>query len=200
MSRLFTDQDGAERLLDDQGELIFYPSAFTDDDVLLERLTHDIPWSRHQLRLYGKQLLAPRLSAWFGDPGCHYAYSGIVLEAQPMPPLLLSMRERLVTLTGHDFNSVLLNLYRDGRDSMSWHADDEPELGPAPIIASVSLGATRRFRLRKKADHQQTVGIELTSGSLLMMQPPLQQYWQHAVPKTKVVREARINLTWRQIL
>ncbi|MBK7170151.1 MAG: alpha-ketoglutarate-dependent dioxygenase AlkB [Gammaproteobacteria bacterium] len=121
-------------------------------------------------------------------------------EPEPLDRALCAMRERIERLTGQVFNSVLLNLYRDGQDSMSWHSDDEPELGPAPVIASLSLGATRHFRLRRRGQTRTTLSLDLEGGSLLLDGTPLQQHWQHCIPKTRRQTGPRINLTWRQIL
>ena len=171
--------------------------------AVLAELTATIPWRQEPIRLFGKQVLQPRLTAWHGDPTAHYSYSGLALAPQPWTPALQKLRQQVEAASNARFNSVLLNLYRNERDSMGWHADDEPALGPAPVIASVSLGATRRFRFRPR-DSQYTphapVSLELPGGSLLVMRGPTQQHWQHAVPKTARPTAARLNLTFRLIL
>jgi alkylated DNA repair dioxygenase AlkB len=175
------------------------PSAAAD---LFKELLATIPWRQEPIKLFGKEVMQPRLTAWHGDPNAHYRYSGLSLEPLPWTPALQHLRKEVSTATGADFNSVLLNLYRTGQDSMGWHADNEPELGPEPIIASVSLGATRRFRLRPGVGTfpHAPVGLDLPPGSLLLMRGPTQQRWQHALPKTSRPVEARMNLTFRRIV
>ncbi|NNE69041.1 MAG: alpha-ketoglutarate-dependent dioxygenase AlkB [Rhodothermales bacterium] len=169
-------------------------------DSLLESLLESIPWEQHSVRLFGKSVPCPRLSAWHGDPGARYAYSGTRHDPQPWTPDLLAVRDALTGVGPRPFNSVLLNRYRTGQDSMGWHADDEPELGPDPVIASVSLGARRKMRFRLKADHRQTHELWLDHGSLLIMREDCQRLWQHALPKSRKIAEERINLTYRLIL
>ncbi|GAB3827463.1 alpha-ketoglutarate-dependent dioxygenase AlkB family protein [Hymenobacter jeollabukensis] len=171
--------------------------------ALLRELTATIHWRHEPITLFGKPVLQPRLTAWHGDAGASYRYSGLQLQPAPWTPALQALRQRVEAASGAHFNSVLLNLYRHGQDSMGWHADDEPELGPAPVIASVSLGATRRFRLRPRPGSgpvHAPVGLELGSGSLLLMQGPTQRYWQHAVPKTAQAVGPRLNLTFRNVV
>jgi alkylated DNA repair dioxygenase AlkB len=143
----------------------------------------------------------PGLTAWHGDPGCTYRYSGRLFEPNPFTAELRALRERLREFLGHDFNTVLANLYRDGRDSMGWHSDDERELGPrAPddvVIASVSLGASRRFVLRHRRRPAERHAFALGGGDLLVMGGTTQRRWQHAVPKTSVPVGPRLNLTFR---
>ena len=131
--------------------------------------------------------------------GQEYRYSGITLRPMPLTPTLDMILARVEALTGERFNGVLLNLYRHGNDGMSWHSDDEPELGESPVIASISLGAPRRFVLRARHDSSVRLALDLNPGSLLLMEPPLQAHWQHAVPKTARACGARISLTWRLI-
>ena len=190
-----------ERIPIDGGGLLLFADAFRSDSAqLMDALHADTHWTRHRLRLFGKHIDAPRLSAWYAEPGCNYRYSGLSLEPEPLGATLCAVRQRIETLVNHAFNSVLLNLYRDGRDSMGWHSDDEPELGSAPQIASLSLGATRRFSLRRRGQTHTAISLDLADGSLLLMEAPLQQYWQHCIPKTRRQTSPRINLTWRQIL
>lgn len=189
-----------ERIAIEAGGLRLWRDAFAAESAALQAALRDtIAWEQHRIRLFGRAIDAPRLSAWHADPGCDYRYSGLQLAARPLPPLLEDLRLRIAALTGLRFDSVLLNRYRDGNDSMGWHADDERELGPAPVIASLSLGATRRFLLRRRGDARQRLALELPAGSLLLMEPPLQANWLHAVPKTRRPVGERINLTWRQI-
>lgn len=174
-------------------------------DALFERLLEEIPWERHRLRMFGRELDAPRLSCWIGDPGATYMYSRSRFEPRPWTPSLHPLRERVQQACGARFNSVLANLYRDGQDSMGWHSDDEPELGSQPTIASFSLGATRRFRLRRRLPRGMRVSsadkleLGLTSGSLLCMAGATQQLYQHDLPKSAAVSAPRINLTFRLI-
>jgi len=182
------------------GELRHYPDAIPAPEIehLFNVLSGETPWQQDELLMYGRRVKTPRLSAWYGD--LLYQYSGLKLKPRPLTPLLCDLKLRVEKLTGNGFNSVLLNLYRDGSDSMSWHSDDEIELGKNPVIASLNLGGTRRFRLRRKDDHKQTYCIDLNAGSVLLMAGPLQHFWQHSVPKTKKPVAARMNLTFRQIL
>lgn len=170
---------------------------------LLAELTATIPWQQQPIKLFGKEIMQPRLTAWHGDASATYRYSGLTLPPRPWTPALLQLRRQVEAAAGAQFNSVLLNLYRTGQDSMGWHADDEPELGPEPSIASVSLGAVRNFRLKPR-DQVHTshapVSLPLASGSLLLMRGPTQQYWLHALPKTARTQEPRLNLTFRYII
>ena len=141
----------------------------------------------------------PRLTAWFADAGLTYSYSGLALSPTPLPPSLDQLRARLQAATRLTFNSVLANRYRDGRDKMGWHADDEPELGDEIHIASISLGAARTFRLRAKEGRRRGLDIELAHGSLLVMRHPTQRHWEHCLPARAGVRNPRVNLTFRRI-
>jgi alkylated DNA repair dioxygenase AlkB len=171
-------------------------------DTLFERLLQEIPWERHRLSMFGREVDSPRLSCWIGDPGAAYTYSRTRFEPHSWTSSLSFLRERVQSFCDTRFNSVLANLYRDGQDSMGWHSDDEPELGPRPVIASVSLGAERRFRLRRKLPRGVRVtplGLPLTHGSLLCMAGDTQRHYQHDLPKVAGVTGARINLTFRFI-
>jgi alkylated DNA repair dioxygenase AlkB len=186
--------------LDEHG-LVTYDWDFIDTataDELLRELLGVVPWKQEHLRLYGRAIPFPRLTAWYGDPGAVYTYSGIVNEPRAWTAGLARLRDRLHVALGVRFNSALLNLYRTGSDGMGWHADDEPELGEGPVIASISLGATRRFELRRlpKGD---TRGLALEHGSLLVMSGETQRCWKHQVPKETTVRAPRVNLTFRVI-
>jgi alkylated DNA repair dioxygenase AlkB len=163
-----------------------------------QTLQTQIAWRQDKIRMFGRSLLLPRLTAWYGDPGAVYSYSGIRLEPQGWAPVLLEIKQRVEATVDCQFNSVLLNFYRDGQDSMGWHSDDEPELGLNPVIASVSFGGSRRFHLRHRQDKTQKAKLDLTNGSLLLMAGPTQHYWQHQIPKMAQA-EARINLTFRWI-
>ena len=188
-----------------QAEVLLDPQFLTPVAAasLLTELTATIGWQQQPIRLFGKQVMQPRLTAWHGDAGAAYQYSGLTLDPQPWTPALQQLREQVQAAAGTCFNSVLLNLYRSGQDSMGWHADDEPELGPSPVIASLSLGATRRFRLRpigpKAGALAQPLGLDLPNGSLLLMRGPTQHCWQHALPKTARPTGPRLNLTFRWV-
>ena len=158
-------------------------------------------WRQEEIRLFGRKRRQPRLTAWHGDPGAAYSYSGIQLDPQPWTQDLLGVKARIEAISGVRFNSVLLNYYRDGQDSMGWHSDDEPELGENPLIGSVSLGAARRFRMRHKADPKVQMAWNLPGGSYLEMGGALQRHWRHCVPKVaaKAGVGPRINLTFRTI-
>ena len=148
--------------------------------------------------MYGKKINFPRLTAWYGDNDKPYSFSGITLQPIPWNTEILEIKRKIEPEAKVTFNSVLLNLYRNGNDSISWHTDAEPELGKNPVIASVNFGATRKFQLKhiKTGERRE---IELEHGSLLIMQGELQHYWQHQVPKTNKIIGERINLTFRVI-
>mgnify|MGYP001811830296 CR=1 FL=1 len=166
---------------------------------LLDRLWAELNWEQYRVRLFGRDIPQPRLTAWCCDRGVTYSYSGIRLGPAPWHPLLDDMRSRLRAETGMRFNSVLANAYRDGNDAMGWHADDEPELGDAPVIASLSLGAARRMLVRPKTGGP-SVAIELEHGSLLLMRGNSQADWLHCVPRTRRPLGLRINLTYRLVI
>lgn len=168
-------------------------------DALFAALTATIPWERHRLRLFGREIDAPRLSCWIGDSGAAYTYSRVRFEPWPWAPTLATLRARLEIACGARFNSVLANLYRDGRDSMGWHSDDEPELGSEPLIASISLGGVRRFRLRARDGSGAGLSLDLAHGSLLLMAGATQRLYRHDLPKTRATIAPRINLTFRCI-
>ena len=174
--------------------------AGPDADELLARLLRSSDWEQLRLRIFGREVPAPRLSAWYGDPGATYAYSGVVHEPRPWPAYLAGLRQQLCVRLGVRFNSVLANLYRDGRDSVGWHSDDERELGEEPVIASISLGARRRFQMRLRAEGGEIVAFELEHGSLFAMWGSTQKRWKHRVPRSARCGAARVNLTFRCIL
>jgi alkylated DNA repair dioxygenase AlkB len=167
----------------------------------LAALRETVPWRQEHVVLFGRRIAQPRLSCWMGDDGATYTYSGASFEPAPWVPAVSDVRARVEAATGQRFNSVLLNLYRDGADSMGFHADDEPELGPAPVIGSVSLGASRRFVLRpkKRRGEAPAMRLSLDDGSLLVMRGETQRFWVHGVPKEPRVDAARVNLTFRRI-
>lgn len=159
----------------------------------------EVPWGRHRIRLFGRDVDSPRLSCWIGDADAMYTYSGARFEPMPWSAELAGLREAVGEACGIAFNSVLCNLYRTGSDYMGWHSDDEPELGPEPVIASLSLGAPRRFLFRLKKDHSVKHELLLEHGSLLIMRGHTQRDWQHSLPKTAKPVGERINLTFRRI-
>lgn len=168
---------------------------------LQDILMRETPWRQEEITLWGKQHLQPRLTCWYGHHGDDYSYSGIELVRNEWTPTLLQIRRDIESVSGHRFNSVLLNLYRDEHDSVGMHSDDEPEFGQQPVIASLSLGETRVFRLKHKTRRElKSIAIELTDGSLLVMAGATQQYWRHGINKENQNRKPRINLTFRTIV
>jgi alkylated DNA repair dioxygenase AlkB len=184
-----------------EGEARLWPQAFAAEEAtrLLRELRAAVDWQQEEILIFGQRRLVPRLVAWHGDPGARYVYSGTEHRPQPWTSTLEDIRDRASALAGVAFNAVLLNLYRDGRDGMGWHADDEPELGRNPVIASVSLGAERRFCLRHRRRRDLKVDLPLPHGSLLCMSGATQHHWLHALPKTSRPTGERINLTFRQV-
>ncbi|MDX1460484.1 MAG: alpha-ketoglutarate-dependent dioxygenase AlkB [Xanthomonadales bacterium] len=171
-------------------------------DDLLQRLWRELPFRRDQITLFGRRVEQPRLTAWCSDPGVDYRYSGLWLRSRPWRAGLDMLRDELEEAAGARFNSVLVNAYRDGRDSMGWHADNEPELGANPTIASLSLGESRRFRIRPSdalRRHGRSLGIDLGHGDLLLMSGSSQSRWQHCITRTRREVGLRINLTFRNI-
>ena len=190
-----------ERDLGD-GRLTLWPAAFVEPvaDELFAELLRTIDWRPETLLIFGERRLVPRLVAWHGDRDAIYAYSGTRHLPSPWTPALVRVRNRVTELCGSEFNSVLANRYRSGHDAMGWHADDEPELGNEPVIASLSLGATRRFRLRHRARPRDTHSCDLPHGSLLVMSGAIQRCWMHCLARTSRPVGERINLTFRRVL
>lgn len=196
---LFAPQAGLLPLPLDDGELGWMAQLrlpWSNADVFA-RLLAETDWREETVVVYGKRHLQPRLSAWYGEKA--YAYSGLQLQPTPFTPLLVTLRDAVEAATGHAFNSVLLNCYRNERDSMGMHSDDEPALGPRPAIASLSFGEARTFILKHKHTRQ-TVRVPLTDGSLLLMAGDTQQFWLHGINKMTKSLQARINLTFRNIV
>ena len=171
----------------------------TEAEQLYNQLLVSIDWRQDQISVYGKQHPIPRLQAFIADEGITYTYSALTLYGSGFPDYIETLKNRISSITNTKFNALLANLYRDGKDHMGWHSDDERELGAAPVIASLSLGAERTFQLRHRRSPKQRIDIELASGSLLIMGPELQHQWQHALPKRLRVSQPRINLTFRYI-
>ncbi|MEP6984343.1 MAG: alpha-ketoglutarate-dependent dioxygenase AlkB [Chloroflexota bacterium] len=170
-----------------------------ESDALFADLTANIAWEQKPIVFMGKEVMQPRLTAWYGDEGKSYTYSGWTVDPLPWTPTLLTLRARVEGAAGVVFNSVLLNRYRTGQDSVGWHSDDEPELGTNPVIASISLGAARNFQFKHKHNPDLKQTIELTNGTLLLMRGTTQHFWKHQIPKTTKVLGPRINLTFRVI-
>jgi alkylated DNA repair dioxygenase AlkB len=186
----------------EDAELRYWPEAFTAEEAerLFAALRTGLAWASEEVVIFGERRRVPRLVAWYGEPDAIYTYSGVRHEPCAFTPDLIAVRERIEQLSGARFNSVLANLYRDGRDGMGWHADDERELGTNPVIASVSLGATRRFCMRHRKRRALAHAIDLAPGSLLVMAGATQHHWLHALPKTQRAVGERINLTFRRVL
>lgn len=185
----------------DDGDILwikrFLPKA--DADTLFQTLQTEIPWRQDSLRIAGKLTPVPRLQAWYGDPGTTYHYSGLTLDPLPWTPALATLKQRIETYSDCHFNSLLINLYRNEQDSVGWHADDEPELGQNPAIASLSLGETRDFQLKHRQHRDRKLSLPLQHGDLLIMKGALQHHWLHQIPKSKAPCDPRINLTFRRI-
>ncbi|MFO0586783.1 MAG: alpha-ketoglutarate-dependent dioxygenase AlkB [Polyangiaceae bacterium] len=188
--------------LGEGAEILVWERAFSEDETrsLTERLMREIPWQQREILIMGRRVMQPRLVCWVGDPEAEYTYSGIRNVPFTWQDVTSELRRSVEKITETAFNSVLLNLYRDERDSMGFHQDNEKELGNEPIIASLSLGATRRFQLR----HAKKKGVPgrdlaLGDGSLILMRGTIQRLWRHGVPKESSPRGPRINLTFRTI-
>ncbi|HVW14785.1 MAG TPA: alpha-ketoglutarate-dependent dioxygenase AlkB [Mucilaginibacter sp.] len=184
-------------------ELLDYrPGLFSaaESDDLLEKFVKTTPWKQPVQKLWDKEYLTPRLTAWFGDLGTDYSAPGNVADPMPWTPELLMIREKVEPLAGIRFNSVLLNYYRDGNDSVAWHSDRERVLGKNPIIASVSFGQVRSFDIRKKTGHKEHYSVKLEHGSFLLMKAGLQENWEHRIAKSTRPMKSRINLTFRVVI
>lgn len=184
-------------LLDHDGLLLYqdHYTTYTIDD-----LTKDIRWRNDSITMFGKTHPQPRLTAWYGDKGLVYTYSKITMTADGWTPPLLELKNTLEKDLNASFNSVLVNYYRDGNDHMSYHSDDEKELGKNPVIASLSFGAVRRFYLKHRIDKNVSPHVyELEDQSLLVMKGELQKFWNHKISKSTKVKTPRLNLTFRQI-
>ena len=184
-------------------DVILYEDLFTkkEAETLQKNLVEKIQWRQDKIKMFGKLLDQPRLTAFYGDANKPYSYSGIMMAPVDWNEDLLFIKNRIEKFVNIRFTSVLLNYYRDGKDSMGWHADDEKELGQNPIIGSVSFGETRNFQMRHKTQKEiKKVDIPLSNGSFLLMKGATQHFWQHQIPKTSRELSSRINLTFRVIL
>ena len=196
--------DHTQQIILPDAELIFIPNFWkgAEADDLFQILKNELAWQQSAIKIFGKLINEPRLTAWYGNEGKVYTYSGKTQIPNSWHPTLLDIKNKIENIpeVSAKYNSVLCNLYRNGNDSMGWHSDDEKELGQNPIIASVNFGETRRFLFRHKNDKSLKHELSLTHGSLLIMSGTMQHYWQHAVPKETKKNNARINLTFRNIV
>ena len=190
-----------ENLASSDGEIRYHSKFLAPPiaDNVYQQLYNQLDWRDETLTFMGKQVAAPRLVCWYGDSNAVYCYSGVTHKPLQWIPVLSQIKQQICQFSGCNFNSVLGNLYRNGQDSMGWHADKEKQLGINPVIASLSLGAERLFKLRHRKNHQ-TVDINLEHGSLLIMAGSLQHHWRHCLPKTRHQVAPRINLTFRLII
>jgi alkylated DNA repair dioxygenase AlkB len=184
------------------GQLVLYTGFIPLNDAhkMLHTLHTELAWTQSEIHIAGQKRLIPRLNCWMGDQNSDYSYSGTPMIRHEWNQTCLTIKELIQEVTPHHFNSVLANLYRDGQDSVSWHSDDEKELGQNPFIGVVSLGQSRRFDLRSKQDHNNKFSIELNNGSLLLMSGKLQHTTEHCIKKTAQFCAPRISLTFRTII
>lgn len=200
-SLLFADPE-PEAVITEDGDVRLYRHWWSAERSreLFDRLWRELDWRQTHIRMHGRRVPVPRLDVWYGDPGQSYRYSGAYFDPEPWTSTLRAIKGELERRTGLTFNSVLANLYRNGRDSVAWHSDDEPELGEQPVIASFSLGAERRFAFRHKHRRDRSpVRLDLPDGSLLIMAGPTQHCWEHQLSKTARPVGPRINLTFRTV-
>lgn len=184
-----------------EDQILFYPNFLNKDesDFYFETFLKEIEWKHEEIKLFGKKIFQPRLTAFYGDDDISYAYSGIKMNANSWTQNLNNLKNKINTQFNQSFNSCLMNLYRNEKDSMGWHQDNEKELGDKPFIASLSLGETRKFQL-KKIETNEKMELNLDHGSLLIMKNELQNNWKHQIPKEKTLKDIRINITFRKIL
>ena len=175
----------------------FYKQA--EADTLMIKLSSELDWQQEDIIIAGKSVRVPRLMCWYSEPGAVYRYSGVSHAPVPLIKSLTRIQQQVQNYCQHGFNSVLGNLYRNGDDSMGWHADNEKELGINPIIASLSFGEQRLFKMRHNKT-KEFLDLQLQHGDLLLMSGALQHHWRHCLPKTRKSKQPRINLTFRQIL
>ena len=199
MNTLFPSESIEFNLPD--SEIIYYPNFFDKEksDEFFGKLKTDIPWQQDDITVFGKKYPQPRLTSLFGNEGKPYSYSNIVMKPHSWNSLLMFIKNQIEEVCPENFTTVLLNYYRDGKDSNGWHADNEKELGTNPVIASVSFGAERSFHLQHNSIKEQKLKINLEHGSLLIMKGTTQHFWKHQIPKTAKPIGPRINLTFRII-
>lgn len=184
------------------GELFYWPNFFDHEKATsyYQTLLETIAWQQDPVKVFGKIHLQPRLTALYSTTKKTYSYSNLTLKPHPMTPILEEILEEITAQYPHCFNTVLLNQYRDGKDSNGWHADNEKELGKHPVIASISLGEARFFHLKHRTDAAQRLKLKLEHGSLLVMAGAMQEFWLHQIPKTAQPIGPRINLTFRKLI
>ncbi len=193
--------DESNNLLPFDGEAYLYSNFLKEEQPyhFFNQLLDTTAWKQEGMKMYGKQIDFPRLTAWYADEGKVYKYSGLVNLPIPFTGMLLELKQAVESKTGFEFNAALLNLYRSERDSMGWHSDDEAELGINPVIASLSFGETRNFQFKHKTVSKTTQTMQLQNNSLLLMQGQTQHNWLHQIPKSSKPAKARINITFRKI-
>jgi alkylated DNA repair dioxygenase AlkB len=184
-----------------KGEAFLFENFFAqkEADHFLQNLKTSVQWKQEPIKMFGKLVMQPRLTAWYGDADKSYTYSGITMKPNNWTKELLDIKTRIEAVSNVQFTSALLNLYRDGQDSMGWHRDNERELGENPTIGSVSFGQSRIFKMREYATKENTRSMQLTHGSFLCMQGETQHFWEHQIPKTKKILAERINITFRKL-
>ena len=190
-----------QNLIQQDGELYFYKDFFNNDtsNLYTQTLLKDIPWQQKHITLFGNTVEQPRLVSWHAESGIHYKYSGITMLPEPWTDTLLTIKHAVEEQLNTKFNSAFLNLYRNGRDYMGWHRDNEKSLGPQPYIASLSFGADRKFKFKHINNTNFNYELILKSGSMLTMGGEIQHYWKHCLPKALKVNGPRINITFRQV-
>jgi alkylated DNA repair dioxygenase AlkB len=200
--KIWSQTRETKNLIPHNGTASLYDNFFPEPEasVLLKELTETVPWQQEPIKIFGKEIMQPRLTCWFSDPGVTYSYSGITMKSYPWINPLIEIKSRIEPIAGVRFTGALLNFYRDGRDSMGWHRDNEKELGINPVIASVSLGGTRVFQFRDHLTKKELISMELSNGSLLVMGGGSQHYWEHRIPKKSGPTLPRVNITFRVIL
>lgn len=193
--------NSSENLLPFDGESRYFPDFFWKDeaDQFFTKLKNQIEWKQEPIKIFGKEIMQPRLTALYGNSGKPYGYSGIIMQPLVWTDFLFEIKNRVEEKSNTNFTHVLLNYYRDGKDSMGWHRDNEAVLGPNPTIASVSFGESRDFQLRHYTEKKLKLKLPLDHGSLLIMSGSSQHHWEHQIPKTAKQLGARINLTFRKI-
>ncbi len=192
--------DYDQNLLPEKGEVYYFGKVLGEEEAIqfFQRLMENIAWKQDEVLIFGKKIVTKRKTAWYGEEEFEYTYSKMTKKAKIFSPALLELKEKVEEITGLKFNSCLLNLYHSGGEGMSWHSDAEAELGKDPAIASLSLGAERKFVLKNK-ETKEKISVVLENGSLLLMKGKTQKNWLHSLPKTKKVKTPRINLTFRSI-
>jgi alkylated DNA repair dioxygenase AlkB len=189
-------------ILPEDGLAYFFSDFFSQEesDLYFTNLLTEVEWKQEPIIIFGKKIMQPRLTAWYADSDKDYSYSGIVMHSTPWTETLLIIKEKIEVVSKVKFTGALLNLYRDEKDSMGWHKDDEKELGLNPVIGSVSFGAARTFKFQNIKDKNKQISIDLEHGSFLLMGGPTQHYWKHCIPKRTQPLGPRINITFRVII